>query len=256
MLYSAPVRPVNALPARVAIECIDDAVVLSRRHFVPLFRLALIPFLVYAGIALFLSDRFTPLGIRVFISVVVYGLYGLLEAATVVGAWDVLHDRPIDFRATWLLVTQHAISVLVATWIRVVAILLGVVFLIFPGIYFLAISFAIPTVNVIEGLGVGASLVRSRSLALGAIKGIALSIGGMWVLLSIVALAIPRLLTVIGVASFSPLRPLCSLAWAGVVVPFRAALAARVYLEVRIRKEGYDLQHIMASLPNSVTAVP
>ncbi len=78
----------------------------------------------------------------------------------------------------------------------------------------------------------------------------------MWVLLSIVALAIPRLLTVIGVSSLSPLRLLCSLAWAGAIVPFRAALAARVYLEVRIRKEGYDLQHMMASLPNSLTAVP
>jgi hypothetical protein len=242
---------VSVLPGRVAIECIDDAIVLGKRHFWPLFRLALIPFLAYAGIAYLLNGRLTPVGIRLLASVVVYGLYGLLEAATVAGAWDVLHGRPIDFGATWRLVSQHTISVLVTTWIRVLLILLGAVVLIIPGIYFLAIYFAIPTVNVIEGLGVRASLLRSRSLAVGAIKGIVLSLGGMWVLVLIVALVIPRALTQLGVPPFSALRPLCSLAWAAVIVPFRSALAARVYLEVRIRKEGYDLQHMMASLPSA-----
>jgi len=242
---------VKPLPSRVAIECIDDAIVLGKRHFWPLLRLALIPFLAYAGIALFLNGRLTPTGIRLLAGVVVYGLYGLLEAATAAGAWDVLHGRPIVFGATWRLVSHHALSVLVATWIRVALILLGALLLIIPGIYFLAIYFAVPTVTVIEGLGVRASLLRSRSLALGAIWGIVLSMGGLWVLVLIMALVIPRILTQLGVPPFSALRPICSLAWAAVIVPFRSALAARVYLEVRIRREGYDLQHMMASLPSA-----
>ena len=241
------------LPFRLAIECIDDAIVLGKRHYLSLFRLALIPFLAYVGVGYFLNTRAASLGLRVFATVVIYGIYGLLEAVTVLGAWDALHGRPIDVGATWRAVSQHVMSVLVANLIRTFLIFLGAMFFVLPGLYFVAIYFAVPAVNVIEGLGVGRSLVRSRALALGALRGILLSMGGLWLLTVIVAFLIPRVLTQLGVPPFSLIRTLCAFAWAGVIIPFHAALTARVYLEVLVRKEGYDLQSLMASLPSAAS---
>jgi hypothetical protein len=242
----------TSLPPRVAIECIDQAIVLGKRNFWPLLRLALVPFLAYAVIIYLFRGRTTPVGI-VLANVLVYAIYGLLEAATVAGAWELLHGRPPDVGATWRLVSRHAISVVVASWVRILLILLGAILLVIPGLYFLTIYFGVPTVNVIEGLGVRASLVRSRSLALGSLSGILLSMGGLWILVAVVAILIPRFLTAVGVPALSVLRPFCALAWGAFVVPFRAALAACVYLEIRRRKEGYDLEHMMASLPGAAT---
>ncbi|HEV8382942.1 MAG TPA: hypothetical protein VGQ29_15250 [Gemmatimonadales bacterium] len=239
------------LPVRVAVECIDDAIVLSRRYFWPLLRLSVFPFLVYMAALYYLNERFVPLWIRLLMSLVVYGLYGLLEAVTIVGAWELLHGRAIQFGKTWRRVLQRGISVFFSSLIRVFLIYLGVVLLIVPGLYFLAIYFAVPTVNVIEGLGVRASLLRSRSLALGSLTGIVLSMGVLWILVVLVAYLIPRILMELGVPPSSIIRLVCSLGWAAVIVPFRSALAARVYLEIRARKEGYDLQHLMASLPSA-----
>lgn len=241
----------SVLPTRVAIECIDEALVLGKRHFWPLFRVGLIPFLAYAGIAYFFTGRATPLALRVPAIVVAYGFYALMEAVTIVGAWDLLHGRPLDIGTAWRAVRQHVFSILLAYWLRIAVIYVGLIFLIFPGIYFVAIYFAVPTVNVIEGLGVRASLTRSRSLALGSIPGILVSVGAFWFVAVAVAWLIPRALSHVGVPPGSVVRPVCSWSWAALVGPFRSAVTARIYLAIRVRKEGYDLQRMVSSLPSA-----
>lgn len=244
------------LPTRVAIECIDDAIVLGKRYFWPLFRLGIIPFLIYSVVAYTTYLWYLPWVVRLLLGVLWYGIFGLVEAATVVGAWEVLHGGDLDAGAIWRRVFQRSITVLFTTWIRVYLTYLGLVLFIVPGLYFLAIYFAVPTVILTEGLGVGASLKRSRSLALGSLGGITISIGLAWVIVMLVALFIPRIMTQIGFSYDSPVRVLVSMGWAAIVVPFRSALAARVYLEIRTRKEGYDLQHWMGSLADPAPTIP
>ena len=244
------------LPPRVAIECIDDAIVLSRRRFWPLFRLGLIPFLAYTAAVSLTYNWSLSYWVRMAIGVFWYGLFGLVEAATILGGWELLHGRELDPRVLWQRVLQRVVTLLFSTLIRVYLILFGLVVFIAPGLYFLAIYFAVPAVIMVEGLGLGASLKRSRSLALGSIRGVLLSTGMAWVLVVVIAYCIPRILTLIGIPISSPLRVLVSVGWAAVVVPFRSVLAARVYLEIRARKEGYDLQHLMGSLPDSSPTAP
>ena len=236
------------LPPRVAIECIDDAIVLSRRRFWPLFRLGLVPFLLYTALVALTYNWHVSYWVRMAIGVVWYGLFGLVEAATILAAWELLHGRELDARLLWRRVFQRFFTLLFSTLIRVYLILLGLVVLIAPGLYFLAIYFAVPAVIMVEDLGLGASLKRSRSLALGSMRGILLSTGMAWIIVVVIAYFIPRALTLIGIPIASPVRVLFSVGWAAVVVPFRSALAARVYLEIRARREGYDLQHLMSSL--------
>jgi hypothetical protein len=240
------------LPSRVAIECIDDAVVLSKRHFWPLLRLSVIPLLLYSATVYTTYLWHMPYWARLLFGLLWYATFGFVEAVSVVGAWELLHGRNLDALAVWRRVFRRFFTVLFAAWIRIYLILLGIVALIAPGLYFLAIYFAVPTVIVIEDLGLWASLKRSRSLALGSIWGILLSIGVAWIIVVLVAFFIPRGLTQLGVSYSSPLRLLLSIGWAAVVVPFRSALSARVYLEIRTRKEGYDLQHLMGSLTDAL----
>jgi len=244
------------LPPRTAIQCIDDAIVLSRRHFWPLLRLALIPVLAYAAIVYASYSLRLSYGIRLLSGLVWYGLYGFVEAATVAGSWDVMHGRPVDAAAIWRRVFERFFTLLFANWIRIYLIFLGLVVLIAPGLYFLAIYFGVPAVIMVEELGVGASLKRSRSLAMGSMRGILLSIGVAWLIATIVAYFIPRILILAGIPFVSPLQVLFSFGWVVVIIPFRSALAARVYLEIRVRKEGYDLQRLMGSLPDGAAPAP
>jgi hypothetical protein len=240
------------LPPRVAIEVVDKALVLGKRHFWSLLRLALIPFLLASGVThLYVFTATTIIG-RSMATLVVYVFFGLMEAATVAGAWDLLHGAPLDVADVWRRVRRRAITIPIAFTIKIVLAVLGVLALVVPGLYFLAIYFAVPAVNVIEGLGLRAGFLRSRRLALGSIPGILLSIGAFWIIAGVVGVVVPRGLTLLGVPRVSLIRTVVSLSWALVITPFRAALSAAVYLELRVRKEGYDLQSLLQSLPSAV----
>lgn len=236
------------LTPRVAIECIDEALVLTKRNFWSLLRVGLIPYLLH-GVASVLN-RGEVLSRSLFL-LAAYGLYGVMEAAMVTGAWDALHGQSIRFGFIWSRVAHRFFSVLIAAWVRILLVFVGMIAIIVPGLYFMAIYFAVPFVNVTEDLGVYASLQRSRSLALGSLWGILISMVGFWVIIAVIALAIPRLLVQLGVSPYSMIHTAATFVWGAFVLPLRAALAARVYLEIRIRKEGYDLQQAMAALPNA-----
>ena len=243
--------PSSTLSVRAAIELVDRALTLGQRHFWILERLALIPVLAAVGIGYWYGGVGHPFLVRAGAFVTTAALYGIMEAVTIAGAWDLLHGQPVDVAATWRLIGGRSPSIVVVYVLKLVLIYLGVVALVLPGFYFLAIYFAVPAVNVLEGLGVGRSLVRSRALALGSLLGIVVSIGGTWVATVVVATLLPTLLTRLGVPPVSPLRFIVAVAWVGLVIPFRSALSALVYLELRMRREGYDLQRLLSSMPSA-----
>jgi hypothetical protein len=77
-------------------------------------------------------------------------------------------------------------------------------------------------------------------------------VGAFWIVtIAVAAWGLPFALTRAGVPPQSIVRFLMNLLWAGLVVAFRAALLAVVYLELRVRKEGYDLQTLLSALPSA-----
>jgi len=237
------------LPPRIALELVDKALVLGKRHFWALMRLALIPFLAATGIVYLFGRPATTVTGRMAATLAAYVAYALMEAVTMVGAWDLLHGTPLDVGEAWSRVRRRAISVPTSFVIRIFLMVLGGIALVLPGLYFLAIYFAVPGVNAIEDLSLRASLARSRALALGSIPGILVSVGAYWILAVLVSLGLARGLRLLG-APFA-VRTIVSISWGAVIVPFRAALSALVYLELRIRREGYDLQRALGSLPSA-----
>lgn len=240
----------SGLPPRAAIECIDQALVLGRQNFWRLLRLGLIPLLFFYLVAHLLAGRLLGYW-RIPANIGLYGIYGVIEALTTVGAWDVLHGTTIDVGAVWRRVTGRLGSVVVSTWLRLTILLFATIALVIPAIYLFAAYFAVPGINVLEDLGPWDSLVRSRKLALGSIGGILLSLGVFWLLGWIIAVAIPRGLLALEVRPRSPIYVVTAIVWAAIIIPFQGALIASVYLELRKRKEGYDLQHLMDLLPES-----
>ncbi len=239
----------TVLSPKVALELVDKALVLGKRHFWSLMRLALIPFLAATGIVYVFVRPATTVAGRSAATIAAYALYAVMEAVTMVGAWDLLHGEALDVATAWSRVRRRALSVAISFAIKAFLIVLGGIALVVPGLYFLGIYFAVPGANAIEDLGIHASLVRSRALALGSIPGILLSVGALWIVAVLASLALARGLIFLGAAP--AIRTAASIVWAALVVPFRAALSTLVYLEIRIRKEGYDLQHALRSLPSA-----
>jgi len=243
--------PSSTLSVRAAIELVDRALTLGKRHFWILERLALIPVLAAVGIGYWYGGVGHPFLVRAAALIATAALYGIMEAVTIAGAWDLLHAQSVDVAATWRLMGRRSPIIVAAYVAKLVLIYLGLLALVVPGFYLLAIYFAVPAVNVLEDLGIGRSLARSRALALGSVLGIIVSIGGTWVVSAVVAAVLPTLLTRLGVPPVSPLRFIVAVAWVGLVIPFRSALSALVYLELRVRREGYDLQQLLSSMPGA-----
>ncbi len=240
-----------AVSVRTAIDVVDRALVLTKRHFWTLLRLSAIPLLAATGVGYWYGGVGHPPLIRALAALAAYSLYAILYAVTILGAWTLLHGQAVDVAATWYLVYQRSPSIVVAFVVKMALVLLGIVALILPGFYFVAIYFAVPAVNVVEGLGVRRSLVRSRALARGSMLGIIVSIGGVWVLAIVAANLVPVILTRLGVPHGTPLRFVVAMLWPALVVPFQCALAAVMYLELRVRREGYDLEQVMSSMPSA-----
>jgi hypothetical protein len=229
---------------------VDQAIVLGRRHFLPLVRLGIVPLLAanWAGYHSSFSGGVASGGGALFWASA-YLLYGLSEAAMIAGAWELLHGRSADSLHIWSLVGRRAVPIAIGYLIKSVMVTLGILAVIIPGFYLLALYFAIPAVTVIEGVGIRASFAHSRTLARGAMLRILLSIGLVWVLAAVVGVVIQQGLPLAGVLRGSPLVYLLVVLWGVLIAPVRAALTTLVYLDLRVRKEGYDLQVAMSSLP-------
>lgn len=136
-------------------------------------------------------------------------------------------------------------------WMTVLAgilVVLGLVLLIIPGVYlYVAFTVAVP-VLLVEGAGPWRALRRSRQLVRGRWLGtLGVSVVGS-LLVSVVSLAISGLL--VGVAFANPsrntvtgfvLNTLAATLGSMIATPAAAAFVTVLYIDLRVRKEGFDL---------------
>jgi hypothetical protein len=239
------------LSQRSPSDLVDHAVVLGRRHFLGLLGLGLVPLLgaTWAGhLSAEAGGMRTLTGLA--FTVAAYMLHGLSEAAIIAGAWELLHGRPAGLLPVWAMVARRGPSAAIGYSIKAIMIILGM-FLVVPGFYLLALYFAVPAATVIEGVGIRASFARSRALARDSMMRILLSIGLVWIVTAAVSIGLQLGLPVLGVARGSPLIYLAGVLWSLLIAPIRGALTALVYLDIRMRREGYDLQSLLSSLPGA-----
>jgi hypothetical protein len=248
----------STLRARTTSEIVDAVFVLYRRDAGPylvLSSLALIPTLIYQLVAstptpesILKFDRSLWL---LFIAPTISWLLGS-SLLTVAGS-DAYLGQEVDAAAVVRRIVPRLIPVLVAGLSLYLLCVFGMLFLFVPGFYLFTRYFAVVPVIVIEGVGVGtayrraAELSRDRkwhvltTMALGYFMLLVATFGGAMLARLLPGIAIQ--LTVTSLISVL-VRPILYLT---IVV---------LYYDLRIRGEGFDLDHLAATLDAALPPAP
>jgi hypothetical protein len=131
----------------------------------------------------------------------------------------------------------------------------GFVFFIVPGVYFFARYFAIPQAMLFERIGLGRGLDRSRQLAKGEKWKVIASLGMIWLLFFATSMGIGLTLAPDAGSSPSMFVHLLSAAVSVIAYPLVPITGTLLYYDVRIRREGFDIEVMSADL-ESLAASP
>lgn len=246
-----------ALPPRPrsAPELVDAAIQLLRRHYAQFATLGAIAFLPS-------------------VLVQIYTAYGMREAGPQVGRiffflvvtwlWQAIMEGAIQFAAAEAYLgndvgvdgaVRHAAArtppLLNAVFVKWMAIWFGLIFFIVPGVLLFARYFAIPATVVIENMNGRDALARSRRLAEGQRGRILATLGLGWLLYAAVWVGVYLLLAALAGAVAAQVVTVIVLMF---VYPLLGILGVVLYFDVRIRKEGYDIELLAAAAPDQMAS--
>ena len=245
-----------SLRPRSAAELIDAAFRMYRQYFsgfVTLSALVYLPAFVLGVIvgrmAPLIEDMEPGPTLGLLGALILMGCwYAIMEAALCIAASDRYLGREIEPGRALRDALSRAGSLIPAklwTWF---VMFWGFFFLIIPGVYFFARYFAIPQTMLFERVGFGEGLRRSRQLSKGekwkAIK----SLGMIWLIFIAISMGIGLTLAPAPGTSPSILSQLFSSVVSIVTYPLVPITATLLYYDVRIRREGFDIEFMSAGL--------
>jgi hypothetical protein len=256
-------------------ELLDRTFFYYRQHFALFVGIAALPGLLALALqvaTVFVKptlDNLLLTAALALAAVFVYLVTGMLtHGATVVAVSHILLEREIHIAEAFDRI-RHRLGKLILISINVgVRVMLGVLFLIFPGILLaLRYSLAIP-VAVLEETGVSASLSRSATLTKGHRGRILLVYLLLFVLVIIASMLWPFLTMLIAAGLSSAVRAGQQPVWTRVMLqfgnfvstsllgPIMTIALTLVYYDERVRKEAFDLEHMMQQLDAAVPLTP
>ncbi len=201
-------------------------------HLVPI---AFIIYLITSLVTLLLVEVAGFLGAIISILLSIVGVY--LVQASLVRAVEDLRDGRADLSigATMSSVASRLGPVVLASIVAGIAIIIGLVLLIVPGLFLLTIWSLIVPVIVLEGRGAFESFGRSQQL----VKGYTMNVFGVLVLAFLVLILFGFVLGLVlsplpdGVQSF-----VSNLVSGSLTAPFTACVLTLLYFRLRTAKEG------------------
>ncbi len=244
--------PIVTVRARTGVELIDASFQFYRENFSLLLTTTLTAF---APIALFeyMSAR-DPGDVTVSLStqLVTWFFAALAQAATI----EIVATRymgeditPADaLRAVW----KRIGTVLAVTVVYGLVVGLGVILLVIPGIYVATKYFAAMAAAMVEGHRVGRAMERSGELTVGSKLRI---LGIFFVLLLVYIVLAAGVAVAVEAVATPPVAALAVRLLMGVTNPLGFILVTLLYFDLRIRREGLDIDLMMARAPAPV-AVP
>ena len=141
--------------------------------------------------------------------------------------------------------------------VRGVIVFIGFVFLLVPGFYFLARYFAAPAAVVLERVGMGAALGRSSTLTEGSKWHVLKTLLLVWVIYLVLSFALAAMVGAVlagtGLGAGDSMRYLSvmqivSALFTILVYPLVSIVQTLLYYDLRIRKEGYDIELMAGDL--------
>jgi hypothetical protein len=245
---------------------IDAAVQLLRHHYMEIVTASAI-FLIPAFILrLFLPDMRSgrmPGGEQSFLMIfglLITGVFSIVStAAVVVVISDSYLGREISIVSAVQRVIGRFWSVFGAALLQSLFTAIGLIFFIIPGFLCVAWFFAGTVVVVVEGKTAWASLMRSRQLAAGSVGRILGVLFLTGIILATIEIIILFLLGIAGVFvhASTALTTLGGNISSLLTYPFFTVVITLLYYDLRIRKEGFDLEMMATELgPSGHAASP
>jgi hypothetical protein len=239
-----------AVRPRTALELVDAAVVLGRRHFAPLLTLSALSLVANSPIYLsyvLLGDGVLPLGLPRIVADLYETVVSILFAgALVVATSDAYLGRGVDVAGSLRVSWRRAWPLVVSGLLLAALFFVGLLLLIAPGLYVLARAFAVTPAVVLEDRGVLDAFRRSAALSRGIGRKILATVGvGTLVF---VAIMLAFMIMLQGWTGSEGSAAFLTLAVLVPATPFLYALVTLVYYDARIVREGYDVQLMAEAL--------
>jgi hypothetical protein len=236
------------LRPRSATELVDAAFQLYKREplqFIVALGIIYVPWMIVSALlGLDSPAELTQLGaamIAAFGGILVYTLAS--GVTTVLGA-DVYFGRQPNIGRAYALVGKRLFPLLVTMLASSLAIGLGFVFLILPALYMIARYFAVVQLVLLEGLGANASLRRTAELSKGHKRHILNTLGLVALVNIAIGIGLNMMTTMIpSIIVRLVLQTIVST----LVYPMFGITATLLYYDVRIRKEGFDIEYLANS---------
>jgi hypothetical protein len=238
---------------RTVPEVLDAAFQVIRARYVDMFLAAvLVTFPAYV-LDLFIPAELSRLGTVIHGFLMIYG-----AAAVVVIASDAYLGRRRSVREAVGAALSRFGSLWGAAFMKNILIGLGLLLLVVPGFIALIVTFAMVPAVVLEGASTSEAFDRSRALARGqwgrVFVSVVLAFLMMYVAYFALLLGIGVAIGLMGGSVSSSADAIVSQFFYAAMYPLPATVGTLMYYDLRVRKEGFDLEMMTAGLPAAPAA--
>jgi hypothetical protein len=260
MATSIPLRP------RGVSELVDAAFQLLKRDYLQHVLIVALPMVPWFAASMFYTQVMgidltdpditkIPRSYWVLNAVAAPFLYMLMEGAIAVGVSDAYFGRTVDVWSAHGRAFARLPSLIAATFLRNLAIFVGLILLILPSLWVAARYLVTVPALLLEDLGPLKALGRSSELTKGEMGRIFKALLLMFVLYLGFTIAITMATTAL--LSRSPAMAQVVSAIAQILVlPLFGAIQTLLYYDLRIRKEGFDIEVMSRALAGSPADQP
>jgi hypothetical protein len=231
--------PAPALRPRSMVEIIDASFQILRRNY-----LSLVTATVALALPVVVLRLVLPVTMQWLPQILSWLLQTASSAAVVLLVSETYLGREADVGAALRTVFSRFGSIFGASLMQGIIVGLGLLLLIVPGIIFLAWTFAMPAVVVLENSGAGESFTRSRELTRGSVGRILGTLLVTYILFFVIVISLAMAAgTVVGLSGGSGVAAkVIGDVLASLIFPMVAVVTTLLYYDLRIRKEGFDLE--------------
>jgi hypothetical protein len=176
------------------------------------------------------------------LAVILAVMLGLLSQAILVyGSFQDMRGKQVNIGESFNVGIGRLVPILGLTILEGLGIMVGFMLLFIPGLILIAMWFVAVPACIVERRGPWQSLVRSGELT----KGHRWKIFGVVILLYLISGIVGYVLTsVLGAVAGSVVATIAALIWNGVWGAFFAVFVVVTYYELRVAKEGVDIEQI------------
>jgi hypothetical protein len=233
--------PATALRPRSATEIIDAAFQLLRRHYTQLVAVAVVALLPYIVLVALTggTGSGSPTALLVFIAQ--WLCAALAEAAVIIGVSDAYLEGSVDIQRSLASTAGRLPTIILAGIFRGVAIVVGLIALFFPGVYAMLRTFAIIPVVVLEERSAGDSFRRSWDLAKGEVWKVFVTLLLAWLIFIVLYFVLVMIAGMLASRNDRASSLMVAILLA-LVYPITGAVSTLLYYDIRVRREGFDLE--------------